>query len=272
VQRAICNVQRDRLVPNLRQIHSRQRRPDQSDQWQHVHPADRRESSGLGRWIGIESNLEQHLACVSGNSSTGLFGPNWRSNFEEKVFTGSGGMQYARGDGSFWVFASGTNAKVVAPANITATLASGPTYWTITFQNGEQRRFDNTSGSLIAVIDRNGNMTQLSYDGTHRLTTVTDPAGRHLYFGYTGGSSLVTSVTSDVALSLAYSYDAQGRLSQITKPDLTTISFQYDTNSLISAVLDSNGKVLESHTYDANGRGLTSSRANGVEAVTVTYP
>ena len=40
---------------------------------------------------------------------------------------------------------------------------------------------------------------------------------------------------------------------------------------LITAVTDSNGKILESHTYDGLGRGLTSSRANGVEAVSVTY-
>jgi YD repeat-containing protein len=185
------------------------------------------------------------------------------------VSTGSSGVQYSRSDGGFWIF--GTNGNVAAPSNVTATLSSGTTYWTITFQNGEQRRFDNTSGSLIAIIDRNGNTTQLAYDGTNRLTTVTDAAGRHLYFNYSGSSSLVTGVTSDVGLTLAYSYDTQGRLSQITKPDSTTISFQYNTNSLISAVLDSNGKVLESHTYDSKGRGLTSSKANGVEAVSVSY-
>src|SRR5256886_16784570 len=38
-------------------------------------------------------------------------------------------------------------------------------YWTITFQNGEQRRFDGTSGMLTSIIDRNGNTTTLTYDG-----------------------------------------------------------------------------------------------------------
>jgi hypothetical protein len=41
---------------------------------------------------------------------------------------------------------------------------------------------------------------------------------------------------------------------------------------MITAVMDSAGKVLESHTYDSKGRGLTSSRAGGVEAITVSYP
>lgn len=74
-----------------------------------------------------------------------------------------------------------------------------------------------------------------------------------------------------MGLSLAYTYDTQGRLIRVTNPDNNTISFDYDTQSNIIAVRDSEGKILESHTYDAFGRGLSSSRANGVDSVTVTY-
>jgi YD repeat-containing protein len=204
----------------------------------------------------------------------GLFGPNWRSNYEERVFLGSDNyMKYARGDGSFWSFGvNGSSLSVAAPANANATMTQGTAYWTITFQNGEQRLFDNTSGNLISIIDRNGNTTQLSYDSVARLVTVTDPASRHLYFSYASGSSfLVTGVTSDVGLSLSYAYDTQGRLIQVTNPDSSTISFSYDSNSFISSVTDSQGKILESHTYDSSGHGLTSSRANGVDALTISY-
>jgi YD repeat-containing protein len=204
----------------------------------------------------------------------GMFGPNWRSNFEESVFVGADHyMKYARGDGGFWSFGYNGQAYVpVSPGNITATLVQGSGYWTLTLQSGEQRIFDGTTtGKLTEIIDRNGNTTQLSYDSLGRLVTVTDPASRHLYFSYAGSGALVTGVTSDVNLSLSYSYDNQGRLIQYTKNDGTTVSFQYDSNSLISLVTDQNGKVLESHTYDSNGRGLTGSRANGVDAVTISY-
>jgi YD repeat-containing protein len=207
-------------------------------------------------------------------ASQGLFGPNWRSTYEERVFLGSDGyMRYARSDGSLWAFGmGGPGWAVVAPGNAGATLVQGSTYWTLTLKNGEQKRFDINSGSLTTIIDRNGNTTQLSYDGINRLVTVTDPASRHLTFTYPNNTSfLVSSVTSDVGLTLSYSYDGQNRLSQVTLPDQSTLTFQYDSNSNITAVLDTNGKTFESHTYDSSHRGLTGSRANAVEAVSISY-
>lgn len=231
---------------------------------------------GLGGGLQLMRRWNSVWPSTQTAVKIGIFGPNWRCNYEESLFMGSDGyFKYSRGDGSFWSFASGSNgsgSNVAAPQNVVASLASGTTNWTITFQNGEQRLFNNTTGLLVSIIDPNGNATQLSYDGLLRLATITDPVGRHLFFNYSGSSRLVSSVTSDISLTLSYAYDTQNRLSQVTKPDLTHITFQYDANSYISTVLDNDGKVLESHTYDGAGRGLSSSRANGVESLTVTYP
>lgn len=223
-------------------------------------------------------------------SSIGLFGPNWRSTYEERIYVDNDNtVGYARSDGSVWNFVLGASTtftpptppntlftyRVDAPGNATAALFYSSSVWTLIVKNGEQRTFDATSGNLLTITDRNGNTTQLTYDSSYRLTTVTDAASRHLYFSYASPSSyLVTGVSSDAGVSLSYSYDGQGRLSQYVKPDQTTVSFQYGASNpiLITAVLDQNNKILESHTYDSLGRGLTSSKANGVEAVTVTYP
>jgi YD repeat-containing protein len=210
-----------------------------------------------------------------------MFGINWRSTYEERLITNSGDgyVKYLRADGSVWSFAAATFGSpnvymAAAPANdTTTTITDGSTSWTMTSKNGEKRFFDATSGVLTSIVDRNGNTTQLSYDASNRLITATDPASRHLTFTYVSPSSnLVSSVTSDVGLTLSYAYDGQGRLTQVTKPDNTTISFVYDTQNRITAVKDTDGKILESHTYDVMGRGLTSSRANGVDSVTVSYP
>jgi len=216
--------------------------------------------------------------------SLGMFGPNWISTFEESVFVDTDSyVKYLRGDGGVWSFlysgSSGQNFlfSTGGPASQTAQLSTGATSqsstnWTLTFQNGETRSFDGTTGKILSIVDRNGNTTQFTYDASYRLVTVTDPAARHLYFHYSTPSPyLVTSVTSDFGVSLTYSYDSQNRLSLVTEPDNSTLSFQYDSQSHITAVLDGNGKVLESHTYNGCGQGLTSARAGGAEAVTVSY-
>ena len=238
---------------------------------------------GLGGGLNLVRTWNSIWPSSQSGLQVGLFGPNWRSSYEEAVAVGSGVytnyLVYTRADGGFWVFGPGNGSTwpIASPANAGASLAltNNGTQWTLTFHNGEKRVFSYTSGLLASIIDRNGNTSQLSYDtGGTRLVTVTDAASRHLYFTYSSPYSnrLITAVSSDVGLNLSYSYDGQGRLTQITKPDLTTISFTYNSQSLITAVTDSNGKILESHTYDSVGRGLTSSRANGVESVTISYP
>ena len=241
----------------------------------YIHQADLT-VPGLGGGITLGRTWNSVWPATQAASAVGMFGPNWRCTYEERVFVGSDYfIKYARSDGSFWSFGlSPTGWRPANPATAAATLVQGNNYWTITFQNGERRQFSLATGFLTAIIDRNGNATQLSYDSSNRLVTVTSPASQHLYFNYGTGSSslLVTSVTSDFGVSLSYGYDGQGRLTLVTMPDLTTVSFTYNTQSQITAVTDNNGKVLESHTYDSSSRGLTSSQANGVNALTVTYP
>ncbi len=237
---------------------------------------------GLGRGLSLIRRWDSMWPSAQISSSIGMFGPNWRSTYEERIFMGGDNwLTYARGNGGYWAFGLAATGgmgtfSLAAPSNVSATLVAniGASDWVVTFQDGEKRHFNPATGLLTSIVDRNGNTTQLTYDGTGRLTTVTDPAGRHLYFQYGTGASanLVTGVTSDFGVSLSYSYDANGRLAQVTKPDLTTITYTYNSASQITQVTDSNGKILESHTYDSKGRGLTSSRANGVEALTLTYP
>jgi YD repeat-containing protein len=235
---------------------------------------------GLGGGLSLSRIWNSQLPPMQ-NSYPFIFGSGWRSNYEERLIFVSGDayVKYLRASGSVWSLApvslgSPSVYKVAAPASdTTTTITNGTPSWTLTVKSGEKRLFDSTTGALMSIIDRNGNTTVLTYDSSNRLTTVTDAASRHLYFHYSNGAStFVNSVTSDVGLSTAYAYDGQGRLTQFTKPDNTSVSFEYNAQSLITAVKDYDNKILESHTYDAVGRGLTSSRANSVDSVTVTYP
>jgi len=238
---------------------------------------------GLGGGLALVRTWNSRWPPSQSGSNVGLFGPNWRSTYEERVFLGGDNyMKYSRSDGSFWSFGyDGSRFVIAGPAGLSGpgggtVILRTPTipfpYSTITFQSGEQRHFDVTTGMLTSIVDRNGNTTTLTYDSINRLETVTDPASRHLTFTYQSPSSfLVTGVSSDVGISLSYSYDTQNRLSQVTNQDSSTFTFTYDSQSRITAVTDSNGKVIESHSYDSGSRGLTSSRAAGVEAITLSY-
>ena len=214
-----------------------------------------------------------------------MFGSGWISTYEERIFSDDddGLVKYYRGNGDRWsfgvstLFANGgtqTIYNLVAPRNAGATLVWDGTYLTLTFKDGEKRIFNGT-GRLLSISDRNGNTTQLTYDGSLRLTTVTDAASRHLYFTYTsyGTVNLVTSVTSDFGVSLSYLYDGFN-LARVTKPDNTFITFEriFQAGFLTSlTVKDQDGKVLASHTFELDGRGTSSQRANGVDAMSVTY-
>jgi len=234
--------------------------------------------AGLGGGLTITRTWNSMWPASESASQVGFFGSNWRSTYEERIFQGSDGfVKYSRGDGGFWSFPQGPGTvHLAAPTNVIATLSQNGSQWTVTFQNGEQRIFSFTSGLLTSIVDPNGNTTQVAYDATARLQTVTDPASRQLTFSYTNSSfpRLITKVTysADTALTVSYSYDTQGRIQKVTEQDGSTLNFAYDSNSLISSITDAQGKVIESHTYDTKGRGKTSSLAAGVNGVTVTYP
>jgi YD repeat-containing protein len=195
---------------------------------------------GLGGGLNLSRIWNSVWPTSQGAYQVGLFGPNWRSTYEERIIPGSGDatnyMEYAKSDGSYWYFGTigGGTYSVSAPANQTAMLTQNGAQWTLTFLNGEQRIFSYASGLLTSIVDRNGNVTSLTYDGSSRLSTVTDPASRHIYFGYSGSSRLVTAVTTDIGLSLSYAYDGSGRLTQVTYPDLSTALFTYNAQSLIT--------------------------------------
>jgi YD repeat-containing protein len=228
---------------------------------------------GLGGGLQLRRTWNSMWPSTQAAYQIGPFGPNWSSSYIERIFVGADHyIKYQRANGSFWSFGY-TNGYWIpaAPANAVATLVYGTTTWTLTFQDGAQRIFSIATGSLLSIVDRNGNTTNLSYDTLNRLTTVTDPASRHLYFSYGPSSFLIQSVTSDFGVTVSYSYDSLGRLNQVTEPDGSTLAFQFDSNSYITTVLDSQNKVLEAHTYDSNGRALSYSNANGAESFTISY-
>jgi RHS repeat-associated protein len=211
---------------------------------------------------------------------TGMFGRGWTSDFEERlqVFN-STHIIYWRGSGNTWIFeapvgCTGCAYNLISPANQQASLQydSATTLYTLSFINGTTKVFSN-SGWLLEAIDRNGNQTTVLYDSSDRITTISAPGGQWISFTY-GDSQYVNLATStqDAAGTVAtFSYD-DSNLTQVVYADGSQINYTYDTADNIISVSDSKEKVLETHTYDTSGRGLSSSRADSVDLITIAYP
>lgn len=238
-------------------------------------------------WNSLYSEANETVS--GGVVPIGMFGNGWTSSYEEnlELSENNGNVYYHRADGSVWTFLPVSNGvySLTRPQTSVATLtsspASSPGYWVLALTSGEKRYFDTTFGLLRLIEDRNHNMTTVLRDATNRIVRVTDPVGRSLYFNYGTSTTLglVTSVTSDAGLSTSYQYDSNSNLIQMTKTDGSSIIFENGNDdpsagyNMIVAVYDGQGKLLESHSYleFGGGVGASSSRANGVEALTVSY-
>ena len=159
-------------------------------------------------------------------------------------FTGS----FGSGGGTF-----------TSPAGDFSTLVenSGGSY-TRTLTDGSKQNFG-SGGYETTSVDRNGLVTSYSYDGSHRLTQITDPfnettsltysggylqsiedpAGRFATFTHSGGA--LASVTYPDSNTWNYGYDSGGRMTKVTEPSSVgeptkTTTIVYDSAERVSTI------------------------------------
>lgn len=164
--------------------------------------------------------------------------------------------------------------------------------------------------SIATVYDPNGNATEItetytgatgtratlqSFDTFDRLTTVTDPKGETLGYGYhpagtratlTDPDGEVTRYTYDAKQRLVavevpgsgvtgYGYDANDDLERIDYPEGTRAAYSYDTAGRATAIEHTRGATFISrfdYTYDPNGNRASQreTRFDGTDETT-TY-
>lgn len=147
-----------------------------------------------------------------------------------------------------------------------ATLAwdQGLERYRLTFKDGTEWRFSDY-GSLVAMLDRNGNtltLTRAAGGGlAGKLTKITTPNGRYLTFTY-DASNRITQVADILGRTVTYTYDAGGRLWKVTNPLTGVAEYTYDASHRLLTMKEPNGNTHVTNTYDANGRVATQTQAD----------
>lgn len=210
----------------------------------------------------------------SNDTRVTTLGPGWTHSYnirltspgdasDDVILVGPQGRsdRYVASGGSF-----------TAPTGVHRSLVRNPddTYTAID-KSQDVWSFDG-SGRLTQIRDRFSNVTNLTYNTSGQLSTVSDPAGRGvLTFGYTNGK--LTSVTdwTSPARVVSYQYDASGRLWKVTDREGKTTTYTYDgTSHRLASITDARGNVALTNTYDAQGRVATQKDARGLVSGDVT--
>jgi len=156
--------------------------------------------------------------------------------------------------------------------------------WDLTLTDGMIYVFGEFA-PLQAIRDRFGNQLTITRESgeTGNITQITSPHGRWVTFGY-DGSNRVTEVTDNGGRQLKYTY-ASGLLSTVTDAAGRTTKLEYNGSNQLKSATDPRGKKYIETEYDANGRVAKQTTGDGgtysfayalkgeqVEATTVTDP
>jgi RHS repeat-associated protein len=200
-----------------------------------------------GNWSAA-SQVDATLACTqytNGNCSQWTF---TRAGQTVYLFTGSGQLTSITDlDGYSTTFAynaSGGLTQVTAYSEANYQSVTNPTYRTLT-------------------------LTWSTCGSSQCVTQVTDPGGKAITYGYTGGQ--LTSVTDLAGDVTRYGYDTSNRLTTVTDPAGNISTFSYPTaqaDTLTEQVTMAGSTINSSWAYSAGYSTL----GNATATVTVTNP
>lgn len=138
--------------------------------------------------------------------------------------------------------------------------------FTVTLADGTRYFIDGTTGLMQTATDRNGNTLTFSDSGITSLlgdVGITIARDRH---------GRITSITDPAGSAIRYGYSSSGDLIRVADREghQTTMTYRTDRPHYLHSIVDPLGRTGIRNEYDANGRVVAVVNANG-EALQVSY-
>lgn len=154
-------------------------------------------------------------------AENGPFGWGWTYSYNLSASTDStsGDVTIKQEDGSQVTFTDSSGTYTPSAPRYDATLTKSGADYTFTRKSKEIFTFDTATGHLVSEADLIGSKatppyaTNLAYDGSGNLHTITDPGGRVYTLTWTG--SHITALTDSAGRKVTYSYDTDGNLTDV---------------------------------------------------------
>ena len=157
------------------------------------------------------------------------------------IYEGGGGTIYYTG------YNSATQSYALEPISQTTLVKTSTSSYEQQFQDGSRREFamsDGSTGSsrrifMTQLIDPAGNIVNLNYDASLRLTNIVDALGQSTTLLYTNSAFpyAITSVTDPFGRTSYLQYNSTGMLSQITDVLGITSQYIYGTNGFVNTLV-----------------------------------
>ena len=219
------------------------------------------------RFIVTYSQREANQPAVFSYSN---LGPKWTFNWLAYITDNPNNPSadvnyYMDGGGTlpFTGFDTNSQSFAVQPKGHVVLKRTSTNSYEMTFLTGAKMIFDqpdSVGGSsrrvfMTEVVDPAGNTVHISYDGSFRVTGVTDAIGQVTTLSYDDISDplKITKVTDPFGRFATFTYDASNRLASIKDQIGLTSQFQYNAGDFIQAMITPYG----TNTFEEGESGRT---------------
>ncbi|MCP5396172.1 MAG: RHS repeat-associated core domain-containing protein [Sphingomonadaceae bacterium] len=143
--------------------------------------------------------------------------------------------------------------SVTAAAEVTYSTPSGGVT-EVTDEHGDTWRFTVTGGRLTGIRrpGETSDTTVVAYNGSGRVSSVTQDGATTTYSWSTGGSTTLTSTTSEGTTSTVTTASGSDQPTSVTNGTSNTTTYIYDSNGRVTREMRPEGDYTN-WTYDARG-------------------